>query len=180
MTNIRLSDSGNKGLKGAAGGKTALSQARRAAYQILARRGHSRLEVREKLQRRGFPPGIVSTVIKELEAGHYLDDRLFALTWAQGAVERRHLGPLAVRTGLRLKGIDREIIEEVLQKVYAEQDEEQVAGAIGRRRLECMQRGGPEGSRRRLAGYLMRKGFTSEVIGKVLRSIGKQPTDTLD
>jgi len=180
VTDIRLSDSGNKGLKGAAGGKTTLTQARRAAYQILARRGHSRLEVMEKLQRCGFPPKIVSTVIKELEAGHYLDDRLFALTWAQGAVKRRYLGPLALRTGLRLKGIDREVIEEILQKVYAEKDEEQVAGAIGRRRLDLMRQNGPEGSRRRLAGYLMRKGFTSEVIRKVLRSIGKQPSDTLD
>ena len=180
MTNSGLSDLGNKELKGAAGGKTALTQARRAAFHILAHRGHSRLEVMEKLQRREFPPRIVSAVIKELEAGHYLDDRLFALTWAQGAVERRHLGPLALRTGLRLKGIDREIIEEVLQRVYAEKDEEQVAVTIGRRRLERMQPGGPEGSRRRLASYLMRKGFTSEVIGKVLRSIGEQPTDRLD
>ena len=180
MTNLRLRDLGNKKLKGAAGGKTALSQARRAAYQILARRGHSRLEGMEKLQRRGFPPRIVSAVIRELEAGHYLDDRLFALTWAQGAVERRHLGPLALRTGLRLKGIDREIIEEVLQKVYAEKDEEQVAVTIGRRRLERMQRGGSEGSRRRLAGYLMSKGFTSEVIRKVLHSLRMQPTEVID
>jgi regulatory protein len=116
--------------------------------------------------------------MKELEARHYLDDRVFALTWAQKVVEHRQLGPLALRTGLHLKGIDREIIEEVLQKIYGCNDEEQVAQRAIKKRLEGMRPGLKSSALgRNLGGYLARKGFTPGVIEKVLRSTEQQPQD---
>lgn len=149
--------------------KEALSLARRLAYQALARRDHSRLEIIEKLQRRGFDPAIVSSVVKGLEAENYLNDRLFAITWAQKAMEQKHLGPLALRTGLQMKGIDREVADEVLQRIYGGGEEESCAAKAIRKWLGGIKGASSAGFRSRLASYLSRKGFTPEVIEKVLK-----------
>ena len=148
----------------------ALTRARRLAYQALARRDHSRLEIIEKLQRCGFGPDVVSSVIQELEAKAYLNDRLFAQSWAQRVVERKQMGPLALQRKLELKGVDPEIIQEVLQRICQGIDEEQLALRAVRRRLERVKGDEPRTSGRVLAGYLARKGFTPEVIEKVLKN----------
>jgi len=151
--------------------RTEFFQAQKVAYQFLARRSHSCLEMKEKLQTRGFSPEVVSSVLEELESKNYLNDRVFAMDWAKKAIEHKHLGPHALRMRLHLKGIDREIIEEILQKIYSETDEEQVAQRAIKKRLEDMRQGHQSSTLgRKLAGYLARKGFTPEVIEKVLKN----------
>jgi regulatory protein len=156
-------------VKNVASVQKTLIRARRLAYQVLARRDRSRLEIIEKLQRCGFGSDIVTSVIKELEAKAYLNDRHFALSWAQKAVERKQLGPLALERELELKGVDQEIIQEVLQKIRHEISEEQLALRAIKKRLERVRSGGPQSLGRYLVGYLVRKGFTPEVIEKVLK-----------
>ena len=146
-----------------------LTGAKKLAYQAIARRDHTRSEMIEKLQKHGFEPEIVSSVIGELEDRAYLDDQLFALNWAQKAVERKQLGPLALQRELELKGIDPKIIRGVLQKICEAVGEEQLAmKAIKKKRQHA--RGSGSKAFRYLANYLARKGFTPEVIEKVLKN----------
>jgi len=160
LANLRLKDLASERI---------LNQARSFAYQALARRGHSRRELEEKLQRHGFGAETVSSVLKELETKRYLNDRAFALAWSQKAVEHKFLGPLALQRELELKGIDREIIQEVLEKLYTGTPEEHLAMKAIRRKLAQVRGGKAKALQRSMAGYLARKGFTSEVIEKVVK-----------
>jgi regulatory protein len=175
-----LNDLQNKGLDRKAREQTKLSKARQSAYRALSRRGLSRLELIGKLKRRGYTPGIISAVISHLETGQYLDDRAYAFSWAQKAVERRLLGPLVLRAELTAKGIDREVIEEIVQKIYADSEEEHLAIQASQKQLMRMSDPTSQQSNKRLIGHLMRKGFTSEVIGKVLGAVGQWPLDRVD
>ena len=76
-----------------------------AAIGLLARRAHSRSELRIKLRRRGYAVEAVDTAIARLVELGYLDDRSFA----QGLVRRRGAvrGPLALSAELAAKGVDR-------------------------------------------------------------------------
>lgn len=75
------------------------------AFGLLARRAHSRLELRRKLSRRGFAADAIDVAILGLVELGYLDDRSFA----QGLVRRRGAlrGPLALSAELAARGVDR-------------------------------------------------------------------------
>ena len=77
-----------------------------AGIRLLARRAHSRAELRQKLARRGFERGDVDATIVRLAEMGYLDDAAFA----RGLVRRRSgsRGALALSAELAAKGIDRE------------------------------------------------------------------------
>jgi regulatory protein len=149
--------------------KRSLIRARSFAYRALARRGHTRRELEEKLQRCGFETQTVLSVLQELEADHYLDDRAFALAWVQKMMGQRFLGPLALQRGLESKGIDREIIRDILEKLYSGTAELQLALKAMKRRLAKVKGGKAKVLERNMAGYLGRRGFTSETIEKLIK-----------
>ena len=75
------------------------------AVGLLARRAHSKWELRRKLRMKGFGPEAVDTAMARLVELGYLDDSSFA----RGLVQRRGAlrGPRALSAELAAKGIDR-------------------------------------------------------------------------
>jgi regulatory protein len=82
-----------------------LGSAYDAGIRLLARRAHSRVELRRKLARRGYDGEEIDVVMARLERLGYVDDAAFAV----GHVRRRavSLGPLALSAELAARGVDR-------------------------------------------------------------------------
>lgn len=92
------------------------SKERRAnekALTLLERRSHSKQELANKIARIMDRESAVAAARKMEEIG-LVDDRDFAERYARELFERKKFGKSRVKQELRLKGIDKEIIEEVL------------------------------------------------------------------
>lgn len=78
-----------------------------AGLRLLARRAHSRVELRRKLARRGYPEEEIRDALARLGELGYLDDAAFAASH----VRRRSatLGPLALSAELAARGVDRHV-----------------------------------------------------------------------
>lgn len=89
-----------------------------AGLRLLGRRAHSRSELRLKLGRRGYQESDVDTALGRLIELGYLDDTSFA----SGHVRRRSavLGPLALRSELAARGVERGIADEAVRGFDAE------------------------------------------------------------
>jgi len=89
-----------------------------AGLRLLARRAHSRAEVRNKLDRKGFGAEEVDSAVERLIELGYLDDQAFA----EGHVRRRSsaLGPLALSAELAARGVDRSLADAALGGFDAE------------------------------------------------------------
>jgi regulatory protein len=124
-----------------------------------------------KLQDRAFPPDIVSSVVDHLIKLGYLNDEHFARQWAAGRVRSRGFGRRRLEQELRNKGISCDTIKETLNTLFEDASEAEVARKEADKKLRTLIRFGPEVRRRRLAGFLERKGFTSEIIRTILRSV---------
>lgn len=96
-----------------------------AAAAFLAVRPRSVDETRRRLRHLGYPAGPIDVVIDRLLAFGYLDDVAFARAWVESRDRARPRGESALRRELMLKGIDREVIGEVL----AERADRSAAGA---------------------------------------------------
>ncbi|MDM1707129.1 regulatory protein RecX [Thiopseudomonas alkaliphila] len=91
----------------------AVSQARFAAMNLLARREHSAAELGQKLRQREFTQAVIQAVIERLQAQGLQSDERFVESFIRGRAYSGK-GPLRLREELQHKGISQELIAEGL------------------------------------------------------------------
>jgi regulatory protein len=79
------------------------------AIAALARREHSRLEMRRKLKSKGFEASEIDTAIQQLCENNLLSDERFSESYINMRRQRGY-GPLRIAQELRERGIDDELI----------------------------------------------------------------------
>ena len=132
---------------------------RERALDLLSRRDHSRVELRQKLIQKGAQVEEIGPLLDELEGLGYLDDRRFAENFvrfrAGKAWGRRRYGQ-----ELAKRGVDSEIVKEILETTpeltYQSMDEKL------RRLVERELSRGKEPDK--VAASLARKGFALPAI----------------
>lgn len=85
-----------------------------AAVRFLETRSRSIAEVRRRLIGAGYRADLVDGAISRLAELGVLDDEAFARGWVESRDRARPRGERALREELRLKGIDRSVVDEVL------------------------------------------------------------------
>jgi regulatory protein len=147
-----------------------LSRAKNTAYRYLSYRPRSRKELEEKLREREFAGDTIDAVVDQCIRLGYLDDARFAEQWARSRVRLRGFGRRRIEQELRGKGIDRETVRDALDRLFEDSSEAEVARKEADKKLKTLSRFDPEVRRRRLAGFLERKGFSSEIIRVILHA----------
>lgn len=142
-------------------------EAKRYALKLLAYRGRSEQELRDRLLRKGFEDPVIGAVTEDLKLAGFIDDTHLAGNLRRQAQEGKLLGRRAVRVFLMKRGLSRDVVEAAL--VYDPDDELQTL----RRLLEKKSRSSddqqtPEG-RQRLWNFLLRKGYSTDIIRRAMK-----------
>jgi regulatory protein len=140
-----------------------------AAIALLAMRGYSTHDLQQRLRRRGYAAEAIAAAVTRLTAARYLDDAEYARAWARSRARRLSMGPARLARELRARGVSEEHIAAALAEVRAEDDPRTLAEAAAARRLKGLQGVPAEAARRRLAAYLARRGFSTDIILRVCR-----------
>lgn len=148
-----------------------LKRAKNTAYRYLAIRPRSKSEIEKKLCNKEFSSSVVESVIDHLVHLGYVDDRKFACQWAASRARLRGYGRNRIEQELRQKGVDRETIREALNEAVPPKDEQETARKIAEKKLRTMNSVEPEARKRRLAGFLERKGFSHEIIRGIIKAM---------
>lgn len=146
------------------------------ALRALGRRPHTSAELRAKLARRSADEGAVEAVISRLRENGYLDDELVAESHSEFRRDYALVGQKRVLDELRRRGVETSTAERVVEEVYDEADETELARDFLRRKLGQDLTGFKISGRRelnRLYGALARAGFESHVIADVLREVSE-------
>ncbi|MDR5695233.1 MAG: RecX family transcriptional regulator [Armatimonadota bacterium] len=151
-----------------------LHRALQVALRLLRIRLYSRAEMTLHLKRRGFPPQIVTNVIRMLEQQGVLNDLQFAKTWITGVMARRPAWQKRLEAELRAKGVVKEVIAQALDEALSGTTEVEVAREVALRRLRAYHRFPPEVQQRRLISFLQRRGFTPETATSVVRELVRE------
>jgi len=141
---------------------------RRAAYEaaihLLSYRPRSEREMRQRLRRRGIAAEVIDETVARLHASHYLDDAAFAQFWRES---RQALSPRSgrlIRSELLSKGVDAGTATSTVEGL----DDEESAYRAASKRLKSLQGDDFDVFRRRLGGFLARRGFSYDVIRRVV------------
>ena len=125
-------------------------------------------ELRDRLRQRGHTTAVIDAVLGELEAEGYVNDRKFLCDWARYRLQAKPLGHRRLAWELQRRGVDREVLETILNEVYAEFDEVALAEQAARKRLRAI---GPLFSARehqQLTRHLLGLGFEPDTITAAL------------
>ena len=143
---------------------------REAAIRLLAVRARSAKELDRRLNRKGFPAEQVERVVADLQAKGYQSDESFAKQYAEEKRTRSGWAPARVRRELRARGITAGLIDKVVTETYQEHDLAAEVLPKALRRWRSSKGLSLEARRRRLTGYLQRRGYDWETIRSVLKS----------
>lgn len=141
------------------------------AVKLLGHRSRSTAELTARLQKANFDPAVVDETIDHLTNLGYLDDRKFAESWLLNRVNISYFGQNRIRQELRAKGVDNETIEAVLIDLYPEESDFNRALELAQKQLVHYRGLDVLSRRRRLAGYLTRRGYPTPIVKKVCQKI---------
>jgi regulatory protein len=119
------------------------------------------------LRRRGAPAEVAAEVVNDLVARGYVDDAAFARQWVAARAARGY-GAARLRMELRARGIAAPLISAALDGLGGD-DALARARETARRRLPALRRGRPDRVAPRLRDYLLRRGFSTGVVVRVVR-----------
>ena len=131
---------------------------------------YTKSEIARRLEREGFSAGAVETSIGELIRSGHIRDRKYAENWIARRQKSNPKGKTLLKHELVDKGIDRETAEEVVATVETE-DEAAVALQIAQKRMKQYKRLPTHVAKRRLHGFLARRGFGSDIVRQVFEQI---------
>jgi regulatory protein len=136
----------------------------------LKRKTYTKSEIERHLEREGFSSGAIETSIAELIRSGHIRDRQYAENWIVRRQKSNPRGKTLLKRELVDKGIDRETAEQVIATVETE-DETKVALEIAQKRAKQYKRLPTHVAKRRLHGFLARRGFGSDIVRQVLEQI---------
>ena len=135
------------------------------AAALLARRARTESELRSALDAR-HEPLAVEAAVERLRSLGYLNDEALARHYVEGR-RANGRGSMVLRRELAGRGVDAELAEAALDG----RDEREAARAAARPRLRSLAGLDRERRYRRLAGFLARRGFASDVVASTLHEL---------
>ncbi len=145
-----------------------INSARGYALRLLAVRGRSERELRDRLRRKGFAEGTVEETVSSLKDAGLVDDLALRDDLISYALNVRSLGVMGTRMLLLKRGIPEEVVDSADLEGL---DETEGAERLVRKRVPLL-KGLPEAkARRRLWGMLRRRGYSCETIARVMRGL---------
>ena len=159
-------------------GEAAVNLAKEAALRFLAHRNRSESEVRRRLGPHYSAP-IVEQVVQWLQTRGYVDDAVFAKEWRLQREHRRPRGEGLIRHELLELGIDQQVVDQALEGFDAGGNAYQAACSWSSRQSSTAALDYVKW-RRRLWGYLQRRGFGSDLIGETVQRLWNELSYPLD
>jgi regulatory protein len=143
-----------------------------AAFRFLSYRPRSEAEIRERLRRRGYEDEDVEKVVSHLKSINLVDDASFAQFWKDNRNTFKPRGRRMLGLELRRKGVESEVIQEVVEDI--DDGDNAYRAAIGKARTLPV--ADYQVFHRRLSGYLQRRGFNYAVINNIVKRAWEERT----
>lgn len=142
-------------------------RATKRAMHLLEKMDRTEYKLREKLSEGGYPDEAIEDAIGYVKSYHYLDDERYARNYVFLAQDRKSRKKLSIE--LYQRGIKKELIDRILEEEYEADEEKQICQLLEKRGFDpktCSEK-----ERQKLYQFLLRRGFQSSDICKVMRMI---------
>ncbi|MFZ5924246.1 MAG: regulatory protein RecX [Bacillota bacterium] len=148
-----------------------VQKARTYVLRLLEMRDRTTEELSRKMRSKGFAEDVVLGVLEEMKSLGYLDDAKYARHFAETRATYQKFGPVRIRIELERRGIPRELAADAVRQAFEGTGESETALALAREWVARRESSDEPASKRRLYGFLARRGFSSDVAERVIREV---------
>ena len=135
------------------------------AFYYINKRRHTKKELIDKLIKKDYSVSVAKEVADYLEEAQYIDDSDYTRRYILDAVKIKKHGSVRIKRDLSLKGIERQIIEHVMEEL--ELDTNSVLNDLIVSKASNLDLNN-EKQLNRLYGFLLRRGFKFGDINEAL------------
>jgi len=168
---LRVGDPWSQSVSDGVRERVGLWRARRDAERLIARRAVSRAELLARLEGRGHPTDVGARVAEDLAAVGLIDDRRLAKEVIQWRLQARPAGRALLEQMLIRRGIGEDDARDASDEALADRPPGSGATDAAEKWWGARPRGEPHAAARRLAGFLLRRGFDDEEVRDAVRTI---------
>jgi len=143
-------------------------------YRWFGLRQHSEKEVKDYFRNKTFSQLVVDAVIEVLKKKGMVNDLEFAKAWVEARRRSKQKGIRAIKAELFQKGIDKEIIEEVISHQSSVISEEELAKQALEKKMKVWKNLDPKRLYQKSIEFLLRKGFEYENVKEAVEKIFKK------
>jgi regulatory protein len=136
----------------------------------LSRSMKTRFQLAAILKKREIPDEIANAVLDRFTEAQLIDDAAFARAFVNSRIAVSGKSRSVIARELKQKGVSAQDAESALSAIDAEL-EDQTAYSVAKKRYQQLSTLDPEVRRRRLMGFLMRRGFSSQLTSRILRDL---------
>jgi regulatory protein len=140
-------------------GVTIYEKTMQRALRLLSYKARTIEEMRRRLlEKEWAEPEVVEQVMTRLAELNYLNDEDYANNFANSRLALKPLGPTRLRIDLQRKQLPAATVESAMARAYDERPEEEPVD---------------RDARNRLTAYLMRRGFSYDLVARKIRELGR-------
>lgn len=143
--------------------RQAQEQAKNYAFLLLKFRPRSVKEITERFKKKKFSASLISDTLIFLKGKDFLNDKAFARAWVESRLKKSY-GLKKLEHELRDKGIAQKIIAGELRKAQKDYNEQEVVARLAEEKFSKLKDIAPEKAKQRIWAYLLRRGFSPEMI----------------
>lgn len=147
-----------------------IETAREIALRFIDFQPRTSREVRNRLMRAKFEEDVVDSVVADLERAGLLNDSEFSEAWVESRARSKGIGRRRLASELIKRGVDKSAIQSALETL-PEEAEIQNAMQLAEKKAKSDDLTDPA-ARRRLAGFLQRRGYNWGIIEQVFEKMG--------
>ena len=143
------------------------------ALSFLARRFHSERELLIKLKTKAYEERLIKIVLNDLREKSIIDDQVFANHFIEEKLKKKRWGKNKIRAGLFSKGVSSSIIDDVLQSFNSEEDQNEVAFSLAKKKFENLKLRETDSKKlkQKIISFLLSRGFDYEVSSGAVNKI---------
>ncbi len=147
-------------------------RAKNVLLHQLSRSMKTRFQLQEILKKREIPDEIAQLALDRFTEAQLIDDAVFAAAYVRTRLENGR-SVSAIRGELRRKGVAQELIEAELVDVDSDREQE-IANKLAANRYSRMLNLEAEVRKRRLLGFLQRRGFSQSIAYRAISNAASQ------
>lgn len=139
-----------------------IKRAKKRAMYLLQKKDYTEKQLYDKLKANEYPQDIIESALAYVKSFHYVDDERYAANYVRCNQDSKSI--LQMKMELQKKGIDREVLANVLEEEVQVSQEAVIMKYLQKKHYDPDV--ADEGERRKVYQFLLRKGFQS---GDILR-----------
>ena len=139
-------------------------RATKRAMHLLEQQERTEKQLRDKLQQNGYPMRCIEQAVEYVKSYYYVDDYRYAATYIRYHQEKESRQKLTQK--LMMRGISRDVIAQAMEEEFVADECTQIRELLKKRGFNLDT--ADEAVRRKTVQFLMRKGFKSHDIFRVM------------